>query len=255
MSSDGMPIRRPAAVAHERQAGVDRRTAARHLEQHVDALAARAPQDLVDEIRVAREEGRVGADALRQFVELRRVDVDREHRRGARGPGDRDRHQPDRPHPGDRDALGADAGRHHGVHGVPERIEHRRDLVGDRRIERPHVAFGHRDVVGERPVAVDPDDLDLVADMRVARPAQEAGAARDVALGRDALTGLEPAHRGPDRRHGAHELVSDDQRRPHPALRPGVPAVDVLIGAADARFAHPYQHVEGPDVRNGNVVE
>ena len=70
------------------------------------------------------------------------------------------------------DALDAHAGGHDGVHRITERIENRGKLVRDRRIELPNVVLGHRDVLGERSVAVDADDLDALADVRLARPAQ-----------------------------------------------------------------------------------
>ena len=106
--------------------------------------------DLVDETGLRRDERRIARRAAGQ-LELRRIDVDREDERRAGGPRNRDRHEPDRADAGDRDALHAHARRHDGVHRVAERIEDRGEFVGDRRIEPPHVVFGHRNVFAKAP--------------------------------------------------------------------------------------------------------
>ncbi len=186
-SSDGMPssaatpplrtIARPLSIAEPRT---------RHLEQHVDAVAAGAPT--ISSIRsgCVAHEHRVGADALGER-ELLRVHVDREHLRRAGGARDGDRHQPDRADAGDRRRFRRHAGGHHGMHRVAERIEDGRPAVGDRGVEPPHVRFRHADVVGERAVGVDADDLHVLADVRLTGAAQRADPARDVTFRRDAV--------------------------------------------------------------------
>ena len=50
----------------------------------------------------------------------------------------------------------------------------------DRRIEPPDVVLGNRDVLGKRAVAIDADDLDALADVRLAGAAEQAGEIGDV---------------------------------------------------------------------------
>ena len=154
--------RRGAAVANHLQPGIDRRPAARHLEQHVDAVAVGQRFDLVDEVGLrSGEKRRVGTEPPREF-EFRRIDVDREHGCRARRAGHRNRHQSDRSHARDRHAFDAHSGGHDRMDGVAERIEDRRILIRNRRVELPDVVFGHNDVLRERAVAIDPDDLERV---------------------------------------------------------------------------------------------
>ena len=139
-------------------------------------------RDLGRHVVSRRNERRVGAQLLRQ-LELRRIHVDRVDGQRARGARNLDRHQADRADAGDHHALDADAGRHHRVHGVAERIEDRRALVGNRRVEPPDVILRHRDVLGERAVAIDADDLHVLADMRLAGAAEPAREVGDVTFG------------------------------------------------------------------------
>ena len=85
--------------------------------------------------------------------------------------------------------------------------------------------------------------------MRVAAQVPAAGAAvaavaaGDVALAGDAVADREAAHFAAERDDLAAVLVADLHRHRDRALRPGVPLVDVDVGAADGRLAHADQHV------------
>ena len=127
-------------------------------------------------------------------------------------------------------------------------------FVGNRRIETPHVILRHRDVFGKRAVAIDADDLDLFADVRLAGAAEKAGEIGDVAFGRHAIADAHRAHRAADRRDGSHELVPDDDRRLDALLRPRIPGVDVEIGAADAGLFDVDQTSVGPIDGTGTSV-
>ena len=141
------------------------------------------------------------------------------------------------------------------MHRVAERIEDGRPLVGYRRVELPHVVFRHRDVIREASVAIDADDLHVLADIFLPGAAKQAGAARDVAFRRYAIARHDAAHRRPDLFNDAHKLVANDQRLLHPVLRPLIPSPDVSVGSADAGFANADKHVGRADRRQRNVFE
>ena len=126
-------------------------------------------------------------------------------------------------------------------------------FVRNRRIEPPDVVFRHRDVLGERSVAIDADDLDALADVRLAGAAEQAGEIGDVSLGRDAVAGAYRAHGVADGHDRPHELVPDDDRRLDARLRPLVPRIDVEIGAADAGLLDADQYVGRADRRHRHV--
>ena len=72
---------------------------------------------------------------------------------------------------------------------------------------------GHDHVLGEGAVAVDAEDLRLLAHVRLAGAAVEADAAGDVALGRDVVARRDVADVAPDLDDGAGELVAERERR------------------------------------------
>ena len=94
---------------------------------------------------------------------------------------------------------------------------------------------GHRqgDVFGERAVAVDADALRMRAEVAPARHAVAAAPADQMPLAADEIAGMKVVDVSADLDDLADELVPDHQRDRDGALRPGVPVVDVEIGAAD----------------------
>src|SRR6185295_12833564 len=105
-------------------------------------------------------------------------------------------------------------------------------------IEMPDVGGGHRDEVGEAAVAIDADDLRVGTDVRVAGATQVAASAHDVSFGGHPIALLHIGDEAAHLHHVAGELVADGEWRPAAALRPGVPVVDVHIGAAHTRAPH-----------------
>jgi len=103
------------------------------------------------------------------------------------------------------------------VHGVAERLLDGRDLRADLpRVGRPQDVGRQLDVLGEAAVAADADDHVLAADVGLADAALVAGAADDVALGRDDILDAQAVPRGDVRADGhdlAHQLVADDAHR------------------------------------------
>src|SRR5690606_24842606 len=128
-------------------------------------------------------------------------------------------------------------------------------VVGDAVVEVPDVGRRHGDVLGEAAVAVDADDPRVRADVGVPGAAQRAAAADDVPLRRHPVADVDVGHQGAHLRHVAGELVADGEWRTAAPLRPGVPVVDVDVGAADAGAPDADQHLVVADLRLGNVGE
>ena len=74
-------------------------------------------------------------------------------------------------------------------------------------------------------------------------------------LAADEVADLKVAHIGADRRHLPGELMSDDHRHRDRLLRPGIPPVDVQVGAADPRLADADQNLVDPELGFGHVLE
>src|SRR5262245_11053459 len=74
------------------------------------------------------------------------------------------------------------------MHRVAQRIENRRDVVGNVRMHRPDVLLRDGYVLGETPVRVDPQDIDLLANVAIASPARLADAAAYMPFRTDPLT-------------------------------------------------------------------
>jgi hypothetical protein len=125
---------------------------------------------------------------------------------------------------------------------VPHRVVDAADVVGDRIIEVPHIRRRHRDELGEATIAVDADDPGVRTDVGVAGAAQQASPIDDVPLGGDSVSLLHVVHESPDLYDIAGELVSHHERWFASPLRPGVPLVDVNIGAAYTRASHPNEN-------------
>ena len=117
--------------------------------------------------------------------------------------------------------------------------------------KRHDVEGRHPDVFGEGAGHVDADAARLRIEVEFARARGAALHADDVALAGDALADLEIAHVAADLDDLAGIFMADDHRHRNRLLRPGIPFVDVDIGAANAGLAHLDQHVVLADGRHG----
>ena len=102
----------------------------------------------------------------------------------------------------------------HRVDGVAHRVHDGADLGGDA-VQLHHVRGRHRDVLGERAVAIHADDLGAPAEVGVAQPALQAVAADDVAFGRHQV-----AHGEQAGRRGIPAQFGDLARRTRARSRP-----------------------------------
>jgi hypothetical protein len=115
--------------------------------------------------------------------------------------------------------------------------------------------MGQRDELGERARALNAEADRVRAELTAPRHAVTAAPADDVALAADEAADVEAAHVRADLDDLADELVPDHQRDRNRPLRPGVPVVDVQVGAADPGLVHPDQDVVDPDLRRRDVLE
>ena len=168
---------------------------------------------------------------------------------------DRGRHRTDRPGAGDQHVLTDHVEPQCRVGGVTERIEHGGDVVVDVIGYDEHVLSRDHDELGECPRPGDTDTDVVVAELASAALAVAAVTTRDVALTRHPLPDLEPGHVAAELGDLAHELVSDHHRHRDRRLRPGVPAMDVQIGAADRCLVDLDQDLVGGGGRLGDVVQ
>ena len=169
--------------------------------------------------------------------------------------GDRGCHQPDRPGADHEHVLAEHRERQCGVDRVAERVEDRLDVAVDPRPVVPDVRDRQHDLLRERTVAADAEPDRVRAEMPAPRPAMAAAAAHDVALAADDVADDEVLDVAAELHDLADELVADDERRRDRPGRPRIPRLDVQVGAADARLAHPDQDVVDADLGHRHVAQ
>src|SRR5947209_2307010 len=133
------------------------------------------------------------------------------------------------------------------MHRVAERVEDGLHLAGDRAVVDPDVGQGQGEVAGKSPRPVDSYALGVLAQVTAAGQAVPAVSADDVPLAADDLAGLKVLDVGADLDNAADEFVADDERHGDGLLGPGVPFIDVLVGAADAGLEYLDEHVVNAD--------
>jgi hypothetical protein len=141
------------------------------------------------------------------------------------------------------------------VNGVAQRVENRGVAFGDGGIDLPDVLLGDEHELGEAAVQVDADNFQILAEMRIAHLAGAAVAAIHVHFRADEIAGLGGGHVRAHFFHYAAKFVAERHRRMNSRCRPGIPAVNVQVGAADRRGAHPDQHFRWARHRDGHGFE
>ena len=175
---------------------------------------------------------------------------------GAGRAGDGDREQADRPAAEHGHAPAGQVLLARREDRVAERLLQGRDLGRQlRAVVLPDDRLRHRDVLRERAVAVDAENLRALAHVRTAGPAVVAGAARHVTLCRDVLARGDIADAAADVDDRPGELVAERERRLDAIRGPRVPVEDVQVGAADARRFHLDEHLVVAERGNGDLVE
>ena len=238
--------RQLAAVVHRLDHVAQRARIARHLQPDVEALVHVDFRHHVAQglLVGAHRPRRAHLPGERQAIVVDVGDDDLA-RAGVAAHGDR--HQADRPGAGDQHVLAHEIERQRGMHGVAERIEDRRDLVGHRVRNEIGVRRGDGDVVGEGAGPVDADAFGVAAQMRAPGAAIAAEAAHDVPFARHPLADFQRVDVTPDRLDHPDIFMADDHRHGDRGLRPFVPIIDMQIRAADRRLPHFDQHVRRAD--------
>ena len=197
------------------------------------------------------------APILRGQLEPVRVDVgDRRRSARRRGATTAAAMMPIGPGAGDQHVLAEHVERQRGVHGVAERIEDRRDVAGRcRRRDARRWSSAARCTRRTRPARLTPTPA--VSAHRCRRPARQLRQ-------RPQTTWPSPLTISPAWKSLTFEPTSTisptnswpiDHRHGDRLLRPGVPVVDVHVGAADAGAQHPDQHVVDADLRLRHVLQ
>ena len=117
------------------------------------------------------------------------------------------------------------------------------------------LVIGSDEVLGERAGAIDADALGVLAQMPPAGQAIAATPADDVPLAADDVADVEVLDVRADLDDLADELVADDHRHRDRLLGPGVPVVDVQVGAADAGPQDLDEHVVDADLRDRHFFQ
>jgi hypothetical protein len=116
---------------------------------------------------------------------------------------------------------------------VAKRIKTGKNIQRNLRIGQPNVRLGHGKILGEGPGAVDANPVGLVAEMPASGQTVPTASANNMAFTRHDHAGMEIDHMTSNGFYDADELVTDLHRRRNSALGPGIPVIDVDIGAAD----------------------
>ena len=166
------------------------------------------------------------------------------HRHDADGTGARDEH-----------ILADDVERQRRVRGIAERIQDGGDFIVDGVRQLEDIAGRNGQIFGKGAGPVHAHARSVPAQVPPARPAITAVPAGNVALSGHAVTGVEAAHFHAQFDDFAGILVTHGHGHGHGFLRPGIPVVDVHVGAADGRSMHFDEYVVVADGRLRDVLQ
>jgi hypothetical protein len=141
------------------------------------------------------------------------------------------------------------------VDGVSKRVENGCHIAIDSVIVVPYVGHRQGDVLGKSTGSVNANALSVLAQVTSAGPAVAATTAHDVAFSRDDIPRGEICDIRTDFDDSSDKFVSDDHRHGDRFLGPGVPIVDVKVGAADPGLFDFDQAIADSELRKGNVLE
>jgi hypothetical protein len=156
---------------------------------------------------------------------------------------------------GNQDIFAEHGKRERGVDGVAEGVEDRGDLVRHAVAVDPDVRHREDNVFGERAVAVDADSEGVGAEMAAAGETVAATSADDMAFAADELTDGDVGYVRAGGDDLADELVADGEPVLDGGAGPGVPVVDVKVGAADAGGEYADFDVVDAHLGLGNILE
>ena len=244
-----------AAVAHVAEHVAEGGGVAGHLEADVEAFvhaAARVCTSL--SVVAARIDGEGDADFFGQGAAVG-VGIGDDDVAGAGVAGDGRGHDADGTGSGDEDVLAEHREGERGVDGVAEGVEDGGDSS-----EMPGACCQMLDMgrtmnSANAPLRLTPTPMRVGAEVAAAGEAVAAASADDVTFAGDDLADGEIGDVGADGDDLADELVADGEADGDGGAGPGVPVVDVEVGAADAGVEDANLYVVDADLGLGNVFE
>src|SRR5580700_8833322 len=129
------------------------------------------------------------------------------------------------------------------MHSISQGVENGPVVFRNRRIQLPDIRSRYFHKLGKRPILIDPDNPQILANVRFALPALVAMTTIDVHLRAHEVSGDYRRDLFPHALHDAAKLMPQGQRRLDPSLRPPVPSGDMQIRSADGSRFHAHQHV------------
>ena len=173
----------------------------------------------------------------------------------ARMPNDRRGHDSDRAGARDQHILAQDIERERGVHGIAQRIEDACHVEVDARPVMPDIRHRQGQIFREGAGTIHAHAHGVRAQVPAPRETVAAPPADHVALAADDFTGKEVVHIFADVDDFADEFVADHHGHGNGFLRPGVPLVNVQVGAADAGAVHADEDIIDPALRIGDILQ
>jgi hypothetical protein len=131
------------------------------------------------------------------------------------------------------------------VDGISQGIKDSSDMIRDVRMDGPKVFFRERYELGETAIAIDAQDVDTLADVRLPGSAVGACPATDMSLGTYSLTDFCPLDIGSHRHDLTAEFVADGGTDLHATAAPPIPFINMAVCPADAGMSDGYQDVSG----------
>ena len=140
------------------------------------------------------------------------------------------------------------------MHGIAEGIKDRRHIEVDAGLLMPDVGLRQCQIFGKSPRPIDAHAGGAFAEVTTPCQAVAAPSADDMSFARDGLPGEEVVDIRADGHDLADKLVADHHRHGNRLLGPGVPVVDVEVGAADAGAVDSDQDIVDADFWDRHIL-
>ena len=127
-------------------------------------------------------------------------------------------------------------------------------MFGNLRIQFPDIRRRNLDKFSERPVLINPDNPQVLANVRLPQPALTTMSAIHVHFRAYKIAWLDRAHLIAHALDGAAEFMPQRHRRLDAPLRPAVPPVNVQVRPANRSRLYAHQHVGRPDQRHRDRI-
>src|SRR5712672_273580 len=231
-----------------------RRRIPRHFQQHFHSRPASLRLNLRHRISLRRIHHHIRTHFLRHRAPLL-ISLGRKHGRASTSLGHRNGHQPNRPAARNQHRLPRNRAGQHRMHRVSQWVQDCPVMFRNRGVQLPNVRFRNFHELRERAILVNPDNPQILADMRFAQPALVTVAAVDVHLCANKIPRLHGRHFFAGSLHNSAKFVPQRYRRLDSPLRPPVPPVYMQISPANRGRAHPHQHLARSNRRHRRIFK